>query len=366
MSFTDQERKTAIESCRFCPMCHHADLITTLTRRETYSARGRGVTLFAIEKGKLGWDASVADVMYKSPADGLLRRVCAGHIRHDDMVIDARRRLVKAGAAPGAVAEVRANVEKTGNPWGVAEPDLAKLAGASKGAATLVYFGPAARVKHPLAVAALSKLLRKAGVAFSVLPDEGDPGLVLYQLGEAEAAGAAARALQLKIEKSGAKEVVVQDADAARVLGAGFEDYPGLPKTIAVRPAAELLATLAKEGTLKFRASKKAVGYHDPCALARFAPCLEAPRALVKAVTGKDPLELAWNRDLAACSGECGGLPFTNPDLARAAAERRRRQAAEAGADLLVTAGAAAAAALGGGSIEVKELSELAADCLVD
>ena len=366
MAFSDKERQEAVLSCRYCPMCHHANLITSLTRRETYSARGRGLTLFAIEKGKIGWDESVADVMYKFAADGLARHVCAGHINHDEMVIDGRRKLVKAGTAPIAVATVRQNLEKAGNPWGEKEPDLAQLTGAKPQGDTLVYFGPAARIKRQGAVKAFAALLKKAGTPFSFLSDEGDSGLLLYQLGENDAAHAAARALQGRIEKAGAKTVVVLDADAYRTLKAGFGDYAGLGKGAKVRHASEVLAELAKGGKLKFKAPGKKIAYHDPCALARFAPCIDPPRALAKAVADAPPLEIGiWSRENANCSGECGGLPFTNPDLAKAAAVRRLGEAKNGGAELVVAGGPASTAALDGNGLPVKDLVELAADCLV-
>jgi Fe-S oxidoreductase len=355
----EQERSAATLSCRFCPMCHHVDLATTITRRETYSPRGRGLTLFAVEQGKLSWDPSVADVMYKFSADGLSRQVCAGHIDHDELVIDARRRLVAAGAAPEAVRRVRENIQKRGNPWGEPEPDLEALSGAKKKADLLVYFGPAARVRRPGVIGATAKLLSRGGVAFMVLAAEGTPGLLLHQLGEADAAKEAARALQEKIAKSGARTVAVVGADAYRVLSRGFGDVPGL-KGAAVRHVSEVIAELP----LKFRPMDRPVAVHDPCALARFAPCIDPPRALLRKILGRDPLELPWNREHAACSGECGGLPFTNPALAAAAARRRTAQALEVRAAALVTAGPAAATLLDNGALEVKDITEAAAEAL--
>jgi Fe-S oxidoreductase len=364
MAFTEQERLTAMTSCRFCPMCHHADLSATLTRRETYSARGRGLTLWAIEKGKLPWDSSVADVMYKFSADGLSRHVCAGHINHDELVIDARRRLVRAGAAPEAVAAVKSRLGMSGNPWGEPEPDVAALSGAKAGARSelLVYFGPAARVRRQGVVKALGKLLSRAGVPFGALPAEGDPGLLLYQLGYAEDGQAAARALQEKISRSGARTVVTPDPDAYRALKSGFGDVPGV-QGVKVLHASECLEELARGGKLRFRGAGTKIAYHDPCALARFAPCIDPPRALLKAVAGQAPLELGWSRDRAWCSGECGGLPFTNPELARAAAQRVLVQAGEAGAEVIVTASPAGAILLGEGA---RDLTELAAESLLD
>ena len=367
MAYTDKDRAETAMSCRFCPMCHNVDLMTTLTRRETYSPRGRGVIIHAVDKGKLKWDAGVADVMYMFTTDGLSKHMCSGHLEHDEMVIDARRSLVKAGAAPPPVGMLRSAIEKTGNPWGKKEPDLAKLTGAAANADLLVYFGPAARVQRPSAAEALGKLLNKAGVSFMVLKDEGDPGVMLYQLGENEAANTAAAGLLKKIETSGAKKVVTADADAFRMLKSGFGEVAGGPKSVEVVHAADLLSELAGSGKLKFKKSGKKITYHDPCALARFAPCIDPPRAVVKAIEGTDPVEMPWNRDQAACSGECGGLPFTNVDVAKAAATRRRSQAADAGADLIVTASPLAAYHLAHGESgpECKELAEYAFDCLI-
>lgn len=363
MAISEDARQLAIRSCRFCPMCHHADLTVTLERRETYSARGRGVLLFDIENGKADWNAEVSDVMFRYFADGLCRHVCAGHIPHDDLVIDARRRLIAAGQAPRVVAQIRSNLETTGNAWGEREPDLRALTQAEPRGSMLIYFGSAARIQRPSVAKALAAIVKKAGVRFTVLAGEGDPGLLLHQLGETEAGAAAARALAAKITASGVRAVVTPDADAYRTLKAGFGEV--LPISgVEVRHGSELLTELA--GGLKFRSpAHLQATYHDPCALARFAPCVDAPRRLIETICGAPPLEMdPWNRDLANCSGECGGVPFTHPALARKAAERRIREAQAAGAQLVVAGSPAAAAVLEGGNLAVRELCEFAAESL--
>ena len=344
-------------------MCHHADLTVTLQRRETYSARGRGLALFAAEQGKLPPDAEFADVMYGFLADGLCQHVCAGHIPHDDMVIEARRQLVAAGREPEVVAWVKSNIQQTGNPWGEAEPDLSSLPGANSRRDILVYFGPAARVKRPAVLSALASLLKTAGVRFSVMRDEGDPGLLLYQLGEVEAGEQVARALARKIAESGAQTVITPDADAYRTMKVGFGHVTPL-SAAKIQHTSEFLFTLARDLHLHQRKGLR-VAYHDPCALARFASCLEAPRAVLGAVCGVEPLEIgAWSRDLANCSGECGGVPFTHPKLTRKAAEHRIHAAREVRAELLVAGSPAAAAALEGSGMPVQEFCEFLADSL--
>ena len=344
-------------------MCHHADLTVTLQRRETYSARGRGLALFAAEQGKQPLDPELADVMYGFFADGLCQHVCAGHIPHDDMIIDARRQLVAAGRAPNSVSQVKSNIQQTGNPWGEAEPDLSSLPGTNSRRDVLVYFGPATRIKRPAALSALTTLLKTAGVGFSVIRDEGDPGLLLYQLGETEAAEQAARALAQKITDSGARTVITPDADAYRTLKVGFGHVTPL-SAVKIQHTSEFLRPLARDLHLHQRKGLR-VAYHDPCALARFAPCLEAPRAVLGTVCGVEPLEIGpWSRDLANCSGECGGVPFTHPNLSRKAAEHRIHAAREVRADLLVAGSPGAAAALEGSDMPVQEFCEFLADCL--
>ncbi len=338
-------------------MCHHADLTATLTRRETYSARGRGLLLFALEQSKCDLSSEVRDVLYRFFADGLCARVCAGHIPHDDLIIHARRQLVAAGAAPDWVLEVRQNVEQRGNPWGGEESDLSVLSGAQAGEDLLVYFGPAARIRRPATVKAFSSLLKAAEVRFSVLRDEGDPGLLLYQLGDSEAATRSANRLAEQIHRSGARRVVTPDADAYRVLKTGFGEVKPLSDQI-VQHGSELLAQVVDR--LNFRTRTVArVAYHDPCALARFAPCVDAPRVLVRASTDAEPLEIGvWSREFANCSGECGGVPFKYPALSRQAAERRVREARAAGAEVLVTGSPGSATVLEGAGLPVFELSE--------
>jgi Fe-S oxidoreductase len=355
----------AVHACRFCPMCHDVDEVTTVERRETTSPRGRGLALFAAERDFLPLSAELANVIYQFPADGMSREICAGHIPHDDMVIEARRRLAAAGWAPASAREVLANFNATGSPFpsqDSSNPSLAALAGESKkGAPVLLYFGSAARCRRTAVVRSLASLLRGAGVEFQVLADERDTGLLLYQLGYHNEARAAAARLEAGLRHSGATTLVTPDADAFRALATGFGDLAGISKPRRVVHASEFLRELQQAGRLSMHPSGDEVYYHDPCALGRFAPCADAPRELIHSATGKSPLESGWNRRRTRCSGECGGLPFTFPQTAAAIARRRVEEAVRAGARCLVTSGAAAASLLESvapAGLRIAEISE--------
>ena len=143
----------------------------------------------------------------------------------------------------------------------------------------------------------------------------------------------------------------------------GFGDVMPL-STVKIQHTSEFLSHFA--GRLPFRQRKGLrVAYHDPCALARFAPCLEAPRAVLKMVMDAEPLEIGlWSRDRANCSGECGGVPFTHPALSRKAAEHRTQAAREVGAELVVAGSPGAADALEGSGLTVQEFCEFLVGCL--
>ena len=140
-------------------------------------------------------------------------------------------------------------------------------------------------------------------------------------------------------------------------------------------PAAELGALPQTEHLSEFLVSRlddargtepgdAAVAYHDPCALGRRARRLDAPREVIRKVTGAPPVEFLHARAIAECCGEGGLLPEVDPDLAARMAVAQLERLPD-GVTTLVTAcpgcrsqlGAAALRARA--SIEVTDISEL-------
>ena len=100
MFLSDKERAETIWACRYCPMCQHADRVARLVRKESYSPRGRGAILFALEKGLLSLDESVADIMYTTTNDGLLQEWCVGNYDHEELILDTRGPALRKGVGP--------------------------------------------------------------------------------------------------------------------------------------------------------------------------------------------------------------------------------------------------------------------------
>lgn len=372
MFLTDEERKLTIQGCRFCPMCFHADTVAGITCRETHSPRGRGLALFALENGVLKWDdPAIADVLYKSFTDGLPQEWCAGHYDHDELIIDARHRLVEKGLAPTEVGQVAARILATGSPYPDAAPtmdDLLRESGAAvtPGADLLVFSGCAARSLYSASLRSFLKILKKKRVAFNLLDPEPCCGMPLYQLGDFANAAVQAQTISGRIAASGAKEVVLLDPDCFRMFTTRFARFGAqLPTGLKLSHVSEWLCRMIEEGKWSLTMRTERVTYHDPCSLARFTRLHEPPRAVLASLFSQEPLEMPGNRGKAFCCGEGGGMSLTNPEIAREAALRRYEQARNTGADLLVTSSPACASLLSQVKTEgplVRDLVEVVAE----
>lgn len=374
MFLTDEERKLTIQGCRFCPMCFHADMVAGITCRETNSPRGRGLVLFALENGVLKWDDPViADVLYKSFTDGLPQEWCAGHYDHDELIIDARHRLVEKGLAPAEVGQAAARILATGSPYPGAAPTLDELlresgASVTPGADLLVYAGCAARSLYPASLRSFLEILKKKQVAFNLLDPEPCCGMPLYQMGDFAHAAVQAQTVSGQIAASGAKEVVLLDPDCFRMFTTRFARFGAkLPTGLNVSHVSEWLCRMIEAGKWSPKKRPERVAYHDPSSLARFTRLHEPPRAVLASLFSQKPLEMLGNRGKAFCCGEGGGMSLTNPEIAREAALRRYGQARNTGADLLVTSSPGCAGLLSQARTDgpvVRDLVELVAEAL--
>jgi len=80
------------------------------------------------------------------------------------------------------------------------------------------------------------------------------------------------------------------------------------------------------------------MAYHDPCQLGRKMRVYDAPRELIKAVTGKPPIELFHSKEQAECCGSGSVMYLTHPELSLKIAKRRMANVREEKVRLVVTA----------------------------
>ncbi len=339
MFLTNEERKETIRACRFCPMCYVADRAARLSARESHTPRGRATILFAQEQGLLPSSDAASSIMYSTSNDGLIREWCVGHYDHEELVVDARARLFSEGRAPEEVKQYVRELHSKSSP-GSPPGDILKRAGLtpSKTGDVLIFGGCSVRESQSGCLTAMAGLLDRAGVGWRVLDKEPCCGWPLYQLGDFEGAKQFSANIARAIKSTACPIVVVLDADCYRMLATRVSRFGGDLDGVRIVHAVSMLDDLLRQGRLSViqRVGQTAV-YHDPCALARYAPETEAPRRILHAVLAEPLREMAAHGSMTQCCGAGGMLQIHRPDLTNGFVQLLRSEAKETGADLLVT-----------------------------
>jgi Fe-S oxidoreductase len=339
MFLSEKERDETIWACRFCMMCHCADRVGQVVRRESYTPRGRGAIIFALDEGLLDFDEGVADIMYTSLNDRMIQHWCVGNYDHEELVIDTRARIFEKGLAPEDVSAYAKNLRN--NPMQGGDPAKALLdAGVTLDpeSDTLMFCGRAARASQTATLIAAGKLFNQAGIAFKVLGDEPSSGWALYQLGDFEGAKQLSVLLAEKIRNSKASTVIALDADSYRMLMGRTSRFGGDLKGIKIIHINAVIADWIKNGQLSVanKISDSAT-YHDPCVLARYFEDIDSPRFVLSKILANDWIEMATSKKLANCCGAGGMLAVHREDVSENVAVMRIEEAKETGASLLVS-----------------------------
>ena len=151
----------------------------------------------------------------------------------------------------------------------------------------------------------------------------------------------AAKNLAEKISKINPEIIITGNPHAYKAFK---ELYPGwgIKKlcNIKIYHIAEYLNAKVQEGKLKLKQNLNLSGisYHDPCQLGRNMGIFDAPRELIKTISGNSPIELFHNRSEAECCGAGSVMHLTNPDIALKTARKRIENALEENSKIIVTA----------------------------
>lgn len=113
--------------------------------------------------------------------------------------------------------------------------------------------------------------------------------------------------------------------------------------------------------------SDQEIGYQDSCYLGRYCNIYQEPREILE-MLGFKIKELKDNRENSMCSGSCGGLPRSNPEIANKIAREKLLQFKRAGINKIVVCSSEEYLLLNNNSgqfnIQVLELSEVIASAL--
>lgn len=358
--FSEKAMKNA-EACRFCWMCRHLCPVGLKTGKEVNTPRAKGL-LISMNKRGFAFDKDSAQVMYECCLCGSCSNDCATGYEPPIFIREARTVCAVEGLTPPAVQTIVDNVQNTGNAYGLPAADKfaalqSELKDLPKAADVLLYIGATAAYRQPAIALSLMKLLKKAGVSFTVLRDEPTAGTELGDLlGYIDEVQAQARALCECVREIAPKTLVVLDPYDATTMKHNYPEW-GVELGCEVVTATSFVAGLVKDGKLSFTKTSGTVTYHDSARLARDLDEHEPARELIAAL-GLTLKEMFLNRRMAKC---CGSelLKAYAPGIALLTAQGRWEDAERAGVQTLVTACPEAYDVLSAAVPEGKTLSDL-------
>ena len=179
------------------------------------------------------------------------------------------------------------------------------------------------------------RLLNRAQIPFTLLPNERCCGRDLLLLGDTDGFLALAQANMNEMSRRGIKNIITNCPECYYTLKV---DYPKYVQNwnINVRYMTEVITPLIEKGQLILGELKQKVTYHDPCTLGRYSRIFDQPRHILNSMDGMEMVEMVDNREKALC---CGGNPWVHCGSVNKQIQRERLdQAGATGADILVTA----------------------------
>jgi Fe-S oxidoreductase len=324
-----------IENCRYCLMCRHVCPVGHVTRRETLTPHGWGLTIASVQRGLLTWDPDTLDVLYSCADCGTCRAHCVTDQALPDAIAATRAGVAAQTLAPAVVYQVHQAIQEWGNPFENHSPDTAK------GTAEIALFvGDDARYLWPAALESALKVLAIAGLRPVLIGIGRSNGYLASSLGFFETAKRLVNATLDELKASGARRMLVLTPGDHYAFSRLLTDRLEVewPQDIELQEVISLLDEKTTAGALRFKPSddNRPYAYIDPTHSLRIPARFEAPRRLLAGFMPTSGRELFWRRERAHPCGN-GALQFTNPHLSTHLNYSRLADAQQAGAQVLIS-----------------------------
>ncbi len=282
---------------------------------------------------------------------------CPVDIEHIDHINGMRRHQVLVESAfPQEATTMLNNLERRGNPWGMAEDRRADwiteldfevqiVDGVIPEDTEYLYWvgcAGALEDRAKKATKAIAELLNAAGVKFAVLgPQEACTGDPARRLGNEFVFSMLAQQNietlnEAGVAKETGKKVI---ASCPHCFNTISREYPQLGGNYEVIHHTQLLAHLVEEGKLTpVNPIEEKITYHDPCFLGRHNKIYTPPRSIIDAVPGTQAEEMHRCKGKGFCCGAGGARMWLEERTGKRINEERIEEALALDPDTVSTA----------------------------
>jgi len=297
------------------------------------------------------------EVLWACTNCGACVEECPVDIEHIDHINGMRRHQVLIESAfPQEATTMLNNLERRGNPWGMAEDKRAEwiteldfevpvIDGAIPADTEYLYWvgcAGALEDRAKKATKAIAELLHVAGVKFAVLgPMEACTGDPARRLGNEFVFSMLAQQNIETLNDAGVaagsgKKVI---ASCPHCFNTISREYPQLGGNYEVIHHTQLLARLVEEGKLTpVTPVEEKITYHDPCFLGRHNKVYTPPRSLIDAVPGTTAQEMHRCKGKGFCCGAGGARMWLEERTGKRINEERIDEALALDPDTISTA----------------------------
>ncbi|MFC7217061.1 (Fe-S)-binding protein [Streptomyces polyrhachis] len=307
------------------------------------------------------------DVLWSCTTCGACVEQCPVDIEHIDHIVDMRRYQVMIESAfPSEAGTMLKNLEKKGNPWGLAKkqrlawtqevdfpvPVVGKDVEDLSEVDYLYWVGCAGALEDRAkkTTKAFAELLHTAGVKFAIMGgDEACTGdsarrlgneFLFQQLGQQNV-----EMLNAAFGEDAEEGVVVEQAKKKIVATCPHcfntlaNEYPQLGGHYEVIHHTQLLQHLLDEGRLlPVTPVDGLITYHDPCYLGRHNKVYTPPREIMSAVPGLRQQEMHRHKERGFCCGAGGARMWMEERIGKRINNDRMEEALSLNPDLVSTA----------------------------
>ena len=325
----------ATENCRYCLMCRHVCPVGHVTRLETLTPHGWGLTIASVQRDVLTWNDETVEVLYSCADCGLCRANCATDQPLPDAIAAARAEVTAQHLAPAIVYEIGEMLEQYENPYVKQTPE--KVTGTG---AVALFVGDETAHRWSEGMNAARTLIQATGVTPVEIGIGRNNGYLASSLGLPETSRLLAQATLDELRASGARKLLVLSPGDYFAFNQHLTERLGLtwPEEVELIELTTYMYDHFKAGRLTLTPIEDTTSYAyvDPAHAVRAPAGRAAARAILNAVLPIPARELFWRGERAHPTGSTA-LQFTQPHLADRLTFARLDDTVKSGARVAIT-----------------------------